>query len=131
MTPEQKIRFKLDVLIKASSSLKKSLALPKDDIVRDSVIQRFEYTYELAWKAVKRYLEYNSGKVEFVVKNIWREAGTQGLIDDVELWFSFHLARNKTSHTYHEPTAEEVYQKAREFSPCVDELIRRLEKNIA
>lgn len=130
MQDEDKLRLKLDVLKKARDSLKLVAAMPKTDIVRDSAIQRFVCTYELAWKMFKRFQELNIGKSEFNVKNLWREAGAAGIIDDVELWFSFHAARNKTSHTYHEGTAEEVYGKAIEFSRHIDEFIHRLEKNI-
>lgn len=38
----------------AQASLEKAVAQPKDEFIRDSVIQRLEYTYELAWKTLKR-----------------------------------------------------------------------------
>ena len=41
----------------ALRSLKKSLDQPKDEFVRDSVIQRFEYSFEICWKTLKRYFE--------------------------------------------------------------------------
>jgi hypothetical protein len=48
------------------------------------------------------------------------------LLDSVEEWFEFHEARNLTSHTYSEKTAEEVYRVAVGFSAQVDVLIGRL-----
>jgi nucleotidyltransferase substrate binding protein (TIGR01987 family) len=47
---------KLDELKRAISRLKEALALPKTDVIRDSVIQRFEFTVELSWKVLQRHL---------------------------------------------------------------------------
>jgi hypothetical protein len=44
-------------LLSATARLEQALALPKDDIVRDSAIQRFEICFELCWKFLKAYLE--------------------------------------------------------------------------
>ena len=64
-----------------------------------AAIQCFEFTYELAWKTMKRLLnergvEVNSPKTTF------RAAAKEGWIDDPETWFVFQKARNMTSHTY-------------------------------
>ena len=45
---------------RAITRLEQALALPKDDIVRDSAIQRFEICFELCWKFLKAYLEKNT-----------------------------------------------------------------------
>jgi len=59
-----------------------------------------------------------------------REAGRHGLIDSVEEWFSYHRARNLTSHTYSEKLADEVYQVAKNMEPEVKKLIDKIEKLI-
>jgi len=46
---------------KALLSLEKALEQPKNEFIRDSVIQRFEYTYELAWKMLRRFLVADVG----------------------------------------------------------------------
>ncbi len=74
----------LTPLKKAVASLKRAVAQPKNEYTRDAVIQRFEYTYELSWKMLKRYLAEETGTKEFNIKNLYREAGRQQLIDDVE-----------------------------------------------
>ncbi|MBI4128210.1 MAG: nucleotidyltransferase substrate binding protein [Parcubacteria group bacterium] len=61
-------------LKKAVASLEKALAQTKDEFSRDSVIQRFEYTYELCWKSLKRYLFLNAQIEESNIKNLFREA---------------------------------------------------------
>ncbi len=114
-------------LIKASKTLRKALNETKTPLVRDAVIQRFEYTFELSWKSLRRYFKLNNQLDEYNVRNLIREAGRQNLIDSVEQWFEFHKARNLTSHTYNEEIAEQVYQKAVEFSKEVEKLVERLD----
>ena len=78
------------------------------DILRDSVIQRFEYTYEIAWKMMKRWLEANlsASEVDGIVRReLFRIAAQQQLIQDPLEWFQYHQARNMTSHIYDEATA--------------------------
>ncbi len=118
----------LDPLSKAVTSLKKALVQPKNEYTRDATIQRFEYTYELSWKMLKRYLAEESGVKEFNIKNIYREAGRQKLIDNVEKWFEYHAARNLTSHTYNEIIAEETYETAKQFIVDAEKLLKNLEK---
>ena len=117
----------LTPLKKAVSSLEKAIALPKDDITRDASIQRFEYTFELAWKTLKRHLSIEAGIEEYSIKNLFREAARFNLINNVEIWFTYLEARNLTSHTYNENTAEETYQAAKKFAKDVAELLKKLE----
>lgn len=124
----------LSPLQKALSSLKLALAQPKDEFVRDAVIQRFEYTYELSWKLLKRYLEESLGSATvdaFSRKDLFRVGGEQGLIDDVEAWFAYHRARNETSHTYDEKMAEQIYAVARRFADDAEKLLKALEQRNA
>ena len=117
-------------LKKAHASLTKALNEPVNEYVRDAAIRRFEYTYELSWKLLKRYLNESAGITEHNIKNIFREAAKQDLIENLELWFEFHEARNLTSHTYNEKNAEEAYHLAQQFAPAAAELIARLEQVI-
>ncbi len=121
----------LSAFEKAITSLDIATHLEKDDISRDATIQRFEYTFELSWKMLKRYFDMYSEKQSFNIKELFREAGKQGLIDDVEAWFSYHQARNLTSHTYNETTANETYEYALKFAQDVKKLLSRLKEKIA
>ena len=118
----------LTPLKKAHLSLSKALKQTKNEYIRDAVIQRFEFTFELAWKMMKRYFEWNQRLSESNVKNIFREAGNQGLISSVENWFAYHKARNETSHTYNEDKAEEIFALAQSFEKDCLALIEKLEK---
>ena len=120
--------LQLDELKKALGRLREVLALPKNDVVRDSVIQRFEFTVELSWKALLKRLK-NEGIAETLSpKNTFREGAKIGLIADPEAWITFLDDRNLSSHTYKEDLAEKVYLSAGRLPPFVDELIRSLEK---
>ena len=124
-------QISISPLKKAADSLTLALQQKKDDFMRDAVIQRFEYTYELSWKLLKRYLEALSNQREYNVRDIFREAGKQGLIDSVENWLIYHRARNLTSHTYDEIIAEETYVAAKAFSEDVLKLISVLERKLS
>jgi nucleotidyltransferase substrate binding protein (TIGR01987 family) len=115
-------------LKRAITRLKEALVLPKDDIVRDSVIQRFEFTVELSWKVLQRYLKASGISEMLSPKNTFREAAKLSLITDVEAWLRFVDARNLSSHTYKESLAEEVYAAAREIPPHADALVKALER---
>ena len=80
---------------------------------------------------MKRYIEMEDSTVEILtIKDLFRIAGEKGLIYDFHKWVEFHNARNKTSHTYDEDTAKEVYATAKEFKTYVKDLISALEKRI-
>ena len=77
-------------------------------VVRDGVIQRFEFTTELAWKATREYL-LNQGFVEVnSPKSVMKEAFSYGLIKNDEIWVQILNDRNLTSHIYKEDISIEI-----------------------
>ncbi|MCV6588629.1 MAG: nucleotidyltransferase substrate binding protein [Marinobacterium sp.] len=108
----------LTPLHKAVSSLELALAQPKNEFIRDAVIQRFEYTYELCWKMMRRRLIEDHGQSEVALlsrRELFRMAADYQLITDSISWMLYHKARNETSHLYDESKAEEVYLVAVDF----------------
>lgn len=98
--------------------------------VKSGVIQHFEFTYELCWKFIKRWLEMNVGAaaVDGVTRReLFRHAAENRLIDDVERWMRHHYARNQTSHTYEPEVAEDVYAAAHDFARDAQSLLAALE----
>ena len=79
-------------------------------IIIDGVLHRFEFTFELAWKTIKDYLEYMgiTDKTGSPRENI-QEAFKQGLIDDGEIWIKIMLSTNELSHIYDEQTSRKIY----------------------
>ena len=117
----------------ALEALRRALAQPKDEFLRDSVIQRFEFTYELAWKSLKRYLEGDEGTENVDIlsrRDLFRLAAEKGLLEDPMEWFGYHQARNDTVHTYQIKKAEEVYAIAAKFQAAAGMLLERLEARL-
>lgn len=76
------------------------------EAVKESLIQRFEYTCEVSWKAVKRYLtEYQGYQDAMGPKPVIRLGGQFGILD-ADKWMEFHAARSATSHDYSEDKAK-------------------------
>ena len=78
------------------------------EIVRDALIQRFEFTFEMAWLSLYRYLSIKGVKVARQAWAVFPEAFQSLLIEDAELWEKVRDCRNLTSHTYDESKAVEV-----------------------
>ena len=76
----------------------------------DGILHRYEFTFELAWKTIKDYLEYMGivNKVGSPRENI-QLAYQQGIINDGELWIEMMLSRNSLSHLYDEETSRKIY----------------------
>lgn len=99
----------IDSLIKGHNSLLRAMKIEKNEFIRDSAIQRFEYTFELAWKTMKRILKYKGIDAQGT-KDIFRICAQEKIIEDPLVWFTFLEARNKTSHTYNEDMADAIYE---------------------
>jgi nucleotidyltransferase substrate binding protein (TIGR01987 family) len=95
-------------LRKALARLRQALSAAENDLQRDAVIQRFEFTFEIAWKTAKAYLEFK-GVDARSPKDTLREALSHGIIDDGNGWTQMIDKRNLTSHTYDEKLAVDVY----------------------
>lgn len=95
---------------KALLKLKEALQEEPTEIVIDGILHRYEFTFELAWKTIKDYLEYMGivNKVGSPRENI-QLAYQQGIINDGELWIEMMLSRNSLSHLYDEETSRKIY----------------------
>lgn len=108
-----------------------SLSASQQRTMQAGVIQNFEFSYELSWKMLRRQLKVDEGGDEVTQlsrKDLYRLAAQKLLIDDPEAWFIFHHARNRTSHTYDERVAKEVYQVVGKFLPLAMNLLKKLKE---
>lgn len=80
-----------------------------DDLLKEGLIQRFEYTHELAWKVMKDYAEYQGYTDIRGSRDAIRKAFEMGLITD-KRWMESIEDINMTSHNYDDETAEEIYE---------------------
>jgi nucleotidyltransferase substrate binding protein (TIGR01987 family) len=99
-----------------------SLNLVLGEMIKEGLIQRFEYTHELAWNVMKDYAAYQGNTSIGGSRDATREAFNLQLITDGHVWMDMISSRNKTSHTYNEGTAEEIYDKIlRVYYPAFQE----------
>ena len=131
----------LSSLESANAALHRALAVRKvetawlvlgrdvQEAVNAGIVQCFEVAYEQSWKMVKRWLENNQSAqdVDGVTRrHLFRLAAEASLIEDVDLWTTFHLARNETSHTYNRLKAAAVVDMAPRFLLACDGLLKAL-----
>lgn len=80
------------------------------DIIKEGLIQRFEYTHELALNVIKDYSEYQGNTSIRGSRDSTREGFKMRLITEAEKWMDMIKSRNGTSHTYNKETAEEIVE---------------------
>jgi len=117
-------------LASAIGQLEKSIKYSRSDMakkddelfeqLRNSVIQCFEFTYELSWKMLKRYLEETAANPEEIdvstFQNLIRIGNEKGLLrSDWLRWKIYRQARTNSSHTYDSDKAEAVYEIVPDF----------------
>jgi len=126
-------------LKKANEAFSRALALSGKvekefyEVYRAGIIQNFEFGFELCWKFIRRWLEADDPKEvdrALTKKDLFRIAHERGLIRDVEKWFVYLNARNRTSHIYDEMVAEEVFSVTLEFHLDSMFFTQELEKRV-
>ncbi len=128
VTKIERYELSLKQFDKALTRLKEVLAEPLEtDIVRDATIQRFEFTFEAAWKAMYRWLRARDNDVDEEAAAVIPQAFAKRLITAEKLWGDMRKYRNKTSHTYDEEIAMEVAAFVRdEAVVAFDSLLKTL-----
>ena len=94
----------------AVERLQEALLEEESEIIIDGALHRFEFTFELAWKTIKDYLEY-MGLTEKTgsPREIIQQAFKQGIIENGEEWINMMLSRNTLSHLYDEKTSRDIF----------------------
>ena len=106
---------------------------PQNTLYRDACIQRFEFSYELSHKMLKRYLEMASANPvaidELAFPDLIRTASEQGLLTHGwDYWKDYRKARSITSHTYNETKALEVMALLPDFLIEAQALLLELQR---
>jgi nucleotidyltransferase substrate binding protein (TIGR01987 family) len=134
------MKLDLSSLQQAVKSLQEVLrehdAHPHNVYVRDAAVKRFEYTYEMAFKTLRRFLEMSAfSPSEFTAdsfQDIVRSGNERGLLlGDISSWSAYRKMRNITSHTYDEDKAEEVIASIPKFYEEARFLLERLKEQNA
>ncbi len=129
---DQTLTLKLAEFKKAIESLDEVLAKEKTAIIRDSVIKRFEYCFELGWKSAKIMLATKFGVEVFSPKEVFRTLKQNQLVsdEDAEQLLKMTDDRNDIIHTYKEALAEGLYTETKDrYHPLIKNLYTVIEKN--
>lgn len=97
------------------------------DIYLDLVVKRFEFTYEMSWKALKRYLDY-MGMDCAGPRNCFKEAFAQKVIGSQDIWMDMIEQRNLSSHIYDEDEIKEILGKIADYKNAFQDLLASLEE---
>lgn len=96
------------------------------ELEKEGLVQRFEYTFELAWKTLKDFLESKGVMVNFP-REVIKEAFATGLVIDGELWMEMLDKRNLMAHTYEEEIFKEVLNGIHQkYFGAIKQIVERL-----
>lgn len=103
----------------------------QNDLLRDGLIQRFEFTFELAWKTLKVIFEDEGLTGLNSPKTVLREAFSAELINDAEVWLDMLTDRNTTAHFYNERLSVEICNKiTAKYMVVFEQLADRISERI-
>ena len=102
--------YAIEKFRKAAERLKQGVLQAQDELAQDGVIQRFEFTFELAWKLMREVLLYRGKEVNSPRIAI-KEAFKERFFEDGDGWIKMLEDRNLTSHTYKQDLAKEIYER--------------------
>jgi nucleotidyltransferase substrate binding protein (TIGR01987 family) len=98
------------------------------DLEKEGIVQRFEITFELAWKTLKDYLVFNGVAFEQITpRNVIKEGFSSKVIADGQLWIDMLDRRNLLAHIYDESLLDETVSLIRaKFLPAFEQLFELL-----
>ena len=104
------LKYSLEKFDSAIKRLDEGVKEAKDNLGRDGVIQRFEFTFELLWKTLRLFL-LDEGIITKSPKESLKEGFKFGLIKDEEIFLDMLEDRNQTSHIYSEEVSKEIFKR--------------------
>jgi nucleotidyltransferase substrate binding protein (TIGR01987 family) len=128
-----RLRQRLSVASQAVSTLRELAVRPAPSkIERDAAIQRFEYSFEAAWKTAQRFLAVVEGIEAGSPKSAIRACHEAGLLqsDDTERALAMADDRNLTAHTYNEGLAEAIFKRLPGHLATLEAWLRAMQKRL-
>lgn len=132
---ENIIELDIEALKKAKISLQKAYNVYLNDsedeemlaIYADSCVKRYEYTFETAWKTMKKYfkLQYGKKEEELTMNNIFRFMENYGFTESWTVWRDFYSKRNSTAQEYNIEKSRNLIEIIPEFLKNVDFLLEK------
>ena len=118
--------------IQKMKQINSELDIVLDEMIKEGLIQRFEYTHELAWNLMKDYASFQGNSTIGGSRDATREAFQLQIIENGKIWMDMIGSRNKTSHTYNEDTAKEIYNKIiGDYYPAFLAFLQKMEEKSA
>ncbi|MCF8241587.1 MAG: nucleotidyltransferase substrate binding protein [Melioribacteraceae bacterium] len=105
---KKEVKYSIRKLTDACSRLQDGIDAANNELGRDGVIKRFEFTFELLWKALKLFL-LEEGIICKSPKDCLQQAFKYGLVEDEEIFLDMLEDRNLTTHTYDQKTSDKIY----------------------
>lgn len=125
---QEKVNYAVKKIENAFIKLKEGISEVKDELDKDGIIQRFEFTFELLWKTLKIYLEHN-GITAITPRDCLKEAFRIGLFYDEEIFLDMLEDRNMTSHIYDKETSEEIFERIKTvYIKSIEDVLERIKK---
>ena len=116
---------------KALVQLQDALQLPaENDVIKAGCIQYFEFTFELAWKTIKRVVGEEGLAECNSPKSALKTAFSSGWVQEEIIWLDMLSSRNKMSHTYHAADAMGIFEKLATYSTALQQLTEQLDRVI-
>lgn len=123
---KKEINYSIDKLNDAFLKLKEGVHQAKDELEKDGVIQRFEFTFEMAWKSLKIVL-FKEGIDARTPKQCLKEAFRLVLIEEEKAFLDMLEDRNKMSHIYNQEEADKIFQRIKkDYVPALEQLAQKL-----
>lgn len=136
MSQKKRWHYRFDNYKKALGLLREGIELRKIQVLSsleaEGVIQRFEYTWELAWKMLKDYLEHEGVVFDKITpKSVIITAIQSKIIADREIWMQALDDRNKMSHQYDQSIYAHIIDNIQhQYLPLFEALDAQLEKEV-
>ena len=117
---------KLNSMGQALTTFKEALLDNPSDLERDGAIQRFEYCFDLSWKALKQHLEARGLPGLNSPRSVFVAAYAEGIIDDETIWLTIIQKRNASVQTYNQQLAEALFAELPAFYAAMNILLQKL-----
>ena len=127
----QRLEYRFNNFKRAFSLLREAIEMDREKelspLEKEGIIQRFEYTIELAWKVMKDYLESQNLIFEPLPRLVIKKSYEVNLIQDGDIWLECLDTRNKMSHTYDFGIFEETIKKIKtSYLSIFDDLYQKI-----
>lgn len=128
---QEVLNYAIGKLEEAYLRLSEGVENAQDELDKDGVIQRFEFTFELLWKALKIFLEHHGISTK-TPRDSLKEAFRIELFENEEIFLDMLEDRNMTSHIYDKQTSEEIFKRIKlQYLKAIEEVLKKLRQGIA